>query len=174
MLKPTCVLLLSLFALARAEMEGFIVGGQHAKIINHAHSVYLDLYCVSSIDNSKSGWMCGASVLNQEILLTAGHCLYTCNDESHININIGNENWEDGQVYLLYSFLIHEDYNPQTQANDICLVRGQKPLKLSGKASRVALMKRPPYSEMATVAGWGVTDVSRMQRYLRSVDESVI
>ncbi|KOB74130.1 Chymotrypsin-1 [Operophtera brumata] len=162
MLKLTCVLILSLVASARSAMEGFIVGGQYAKIDNFAHSVFLDIYCVSKVDNSTSGWICGASVVNQKILLSAAHCLHDCSHRSHISIHVGNANSDRGQIYSLYSFVIHEGYNAQTNVNDICLVRVRSPLKFSRKASRVALMRAPPYTEKATVAGWGVIDVSNI------------
>lgn len=53
------------------EMEPFIVDGVSARIEDYPHSVYLEVRC-------KIQWICGASILNQNILLTAGHCLYSC------------------------------------------------------------------------------------------------
>lgn len=159
MLKPACVLLLGLVTTSLAKMEGFIVGGSFAEIEKHPHSAFLTIHCVSD-DGVTSGWICGSSIVNQHILLTAAHCLFGCSYNSHIGVNLGNENRQSGQVYFSYSFAIHEEYNPQSSANDLCLIRLEKPILLGKRASRVALMRRPPYSEKATVAGWGAIDVS--------------
>ncbi|KOB74132.1 Uncharacterized protein OBRU01_02159 [Operophtera brumata] len=158
MLKPTCVVLLGLFASARAAMEGFVAGGQYAKIANQAHSVFLDVLQHVSKEES---WMCGSSILNQQLLLTAGHCCHGCSYASRIKIHVGSANRELGDIHDFHDFVIHENFNRQSLVNDICLVKVRTPLTLRSNAvTRVALNRYPPYGETATVAGWGVIDVS--------------
>lgn len=161
MLKLAFIILLGSVTTALAVMEGFIVGGKFANINNHAHSAFLNVNCV--LDGGKrAAWICGSSIVNQQILLTAAHCLYECTYESHIGINLGSEHRNRGRTYTTYSFVVHEDYNSKTSSNDISLIRVDNPLLLSMKITRVALMKRPPYTERATVAGWGMVDVSTL------------
>lgn len=159
MVKQTCILLLSMVASASTKMEGFVVGGQFANIEHHAHSAFLSVYCVSDTGN-KTGWICGSSVVNQMILLTAGHCLYGCSANSHIAVNLGNEHRHKGKIYSAFSYMVHENYSPKTSLNDISLLRVDRAMTLNKKISRVALMRKPPYSELAKVAGWGYVDVS--------------
>lgn len=173
MLRPTCVLLLGLFAFVRAAMEGFIVGGQMANILHHAHSAFLNVNCNANGDIYV--WICGASIVNQNILLTAGHCLAGCSYQSHITINLGDEHRDRGRTYSAYSFMVHEHYDQVTSTNDICLLRVASSLTLNSKSSRVALMKRPPYSENAKVAGWGMVDVSSKFRFrFRRISKSAM
>ncbi|KAI8425294.1 hypothetical protein MSG28_007069 [Choristoneura fumiferana] len=66
-------------------MEGRIVGGETAKMKHYPHSVYLDAAC----DGGE--WHCGASILNQKILLTAAHCVMGCDEDWAISAFAGNE-----------------------------------------------------------------------------------
>lgn len=66
-------------------MEAFIVGAENARIDNFPHAVYLEL-------STNRKWICGSAILNQDIILTAAHCLYTCVDtECNINAFAGHE-----------------------------------------------------------------------------------
>lgn len=166
MFKSTCVLLLG-FTTALAKMEGFVVGGSYAKIKHHSHSAFLSINCASS-DGIKRGFICGSSIVNQNILLTAAHCLYGCTIESYIRVNLGSENRQRGQVLSSFSFVIHENYNPWTSANDICLIRTNKLIVFGDTVTRVAIMRKVkvPYNEKATVAGWGFIDASSYHYYV--------
>ncbi|KOB74131.1 Trypsin-like serine proteinase [Operophtera brumata] len=162
MLKPTIVVLLGLIASARGSMEGFILGGEYAKIVNHAHSAFIHIDCVSKEHYLLGSWSCGASIINQKFLLTAAHCLSDCGKPSRIKIHVGSENLRKGQIYDCNRFAIHFDYDPQSVTNDISLVQVQSPLTLSRNSSRVALTRRHMHEETATVAGWGRFDVSKI------------
>lgn len=140
-------------------MEGFIVGGNYANIELHAHSAFLNIYCVTD-DGNRTGFVCGSSVVNQRIILTAAHCLSGCNSYSHVTVNLGDEHRHKGKAYTVFSFMLHEDYSPLTSSNDISLLQVEKAIELNKKTGRVALMRNPPYSELAKVAGWGMVDVS--------------
>lgn len=161
----SCVLLLSLVTSTLAKMEGFIVGGSFANISQHAHSAFLKIHCVSD-RGVKTGFICGSSIVNQYILLSAAHCIYGCTSQSHIGINLGNENRQRGQTYQAHSFAIHEDFSLKTSQNDICLLKLKYPISLHKKATRIALMEKPPYGEKATVAGWGMIDVNILNKYV--------
>lgn len=69
-------------------MEPFVVGGLTKTIAEYPHSIYLAADC-------SKPWICGASVLNQNILITAAHCLKGCdvdNPEHLIEAFAGHEN----------------------------------------------------------------------------------
>lgn len=76
----SCTLIILLVNLKHCStMEPFIVGAQNALIENFPHAVYLEL-------STNRKWICGSAILNQDIVLTAAHCLYICVD-SKCNIN---------------------------------------------------------------------------------------
>ncbi|KOB74133.1 Uncharacterized protein OBRU01_02157 [Operophtera brumata] len=156
-------------------MEGFIVGGEYAKIVNHAHAAFLHIDCVSREHFSFGSWSCGASIINQKSLLTAAHCLRDCGKQSRIKIHVGSENWQKGQIYDCNRFVIHFNYDPRSSTNDICLVQVQSPLTLSRNSSRVALTRRHMHEETATVSGWGMFDDSgEMSELLKFVTQKVM
>lgn len=67
-------------------MEPYVVGGDYANIDQFPHSVYL------YAENNGEAWICGASILNQMILLTAAHCLVDCLNDWSIKAYAGSAN----------------------------------------------------------------------------------
>ncbi|KAJ0182088.1 hypothetical protein K1T71_002810 [Dendrolimus kikuchii] len=110
--------------------------------------------CVSKNDN-RVVWICGASIINQKILLTAGHCVEGCTKSSDITINVGSTNKNNGFATTAHSFIIHENYNKEGAA-DIGMIKSRVTLKLSSKISRISLLKNPPFFLVAQLAGWGL------------------
>lgn len=147
----SCVIIV----LSDSKMQPFIVGGHRAKIVDFPYSVHL------GIQEDKVGtWMCGGSIINQYLTLTAAHCLYPCTQGSAISVSYGDENILKSHFTTARSYAIHQRYSDDSLLNDIALVRLNTPLSFNSKVSRVVLMENPPYKEEAAVAGWGVTDVS--------------
>lgn len=78
------VVLLLLLAVSFA-LESRVVGGNFVSIKKFPHSVFLDCLC----DDGES--ICGASVLNQMIILTAAHCMHDCTGRWTVKAFVGNE-----------------------------------------------------------------------------------
>ncbi|RVE43013.1 hypothetical protein evm_012325 [Chilo suppressalis] len=133
-------------------MEGFIVGGEPAYLHHHPHSAFLRLTCCDT-----SSWICGASILNQHILLTAAHCIDGCTVTT-LNIVVGHRNRYRGKTFFASAIMIHKGYDIADSVNDIGLVVLRTPLNLDKNKSRVAIMKKPPNRGEAVVAGWGKID----------------
>lgn len=91
----SCTLIILLMNLKRySTMEPFIVGAENTPIENFPHAVYLEL-------TNDRKWICGSAILNQDIILTAAHCLYTCSDSKcNINAFAGHESLY--KVKILY------------------------------------------------------------------------
>ncbi|KAG6450449.1 trypsin delta [Manduca sexta] len=169
-----CLALAICFKLAKCNMEGFIVGGSHALITRYPHSAFMNANCVTS-DKKTLKWICGASIVNQQVLLTAAHCLASCTSSSSIRINVGSENKQRGIINSVSSFLVHEDYSAKSSYADIGLIKMSRRLNFGSKISRVALMRKPPQGEIASVAGWGLTDedLTVTSPYLKYINQTV-
>ncbi|XP_063376846.1 trypsin delta-like [Cydia fagiglandana] len=136
----------------KSQLSGKIVGGEFSSIKKFPHSAFI------TINNEDRSSTCGASILNQAILLTAAHCLSTCNEKCKIKAYFGSERKSKGYERNVISFKVHENYDTETKAQDIALMRLDKDLQFGKKVKRVIIMKTPPKSDKAEIAGWGWID----------------
>ncbi|XP_075991737.1 chymotrypsin-1-like isoform X2 [Anticarsia gemmatalis] len=141
-----------------SEMESKIVGGDVVKNDEFAHAAFLIIQCQVRYDERVLSWICGSSILNQNLLLTAAHCLVDCTRNSWVSVSVGSNRLDTETGSSAYSYLIHQDFVYDSPDNDIGLVKLKTPLELNSMVKRVALMKEPPYKETAQVAGWGLAD----------------
>ncbi|XP_073950013.1 chymotrypsin-1-like [Choristoneura fumiferana] len=131
-------------------MEGRIVGGETAKMKHYPHSVYLDAAC----DGGE--WHCGASILNQKILLTAAHCVMGCDEDWAISAFAGNEVIDEMKLYRKISrYIIHPKYETTSFTHDIALLLMSKHLPFGTTIKRVIIKNRFPKDKDLTIAGWG-------------------
>ncbi|KAJ8726597.1 hypothetical protein PYW07_001295 [Mythimna separata] len=138
----------------KCDKELLITDGEEAKIMKFPHSAFLEL-----VVNNEGEYIfyCGASIVNQRILLTAAHCVEDCSSQSLISVAVGRSNWEKGLLSSVHSFVTHPKYDVKLFIYDIALLTLTTDLKFSKRIQRVALMKNPPYYEKAQVAAWGET-----------------
>jgi trypsin len=105
---------------------------------------------------------CGASVLNADTSITAGHCVYGEDYASPVNLrvvageqslstNSGNE-----QAVVIDRIAIHEDYSSSGTLNDIALLRGATSFSFNSNVAAVNLPSAfQATSGTCTVTGWG-------------------
>lgn len=61
-----------------------------------------------------------------------------------------------GQRYALESYKIHENYDPKTQANDICLLKTATPIVMNDKVAAVKLASQETkVGDNLMLTGWG-------------------
>ncbi|XP_075991759.1 uncharacterized protein LOC142987094 [Anticarsia gemmatalis] len=157
--------LLSFLAVCDAEIQMYVMEGSYANISKFPYSAFLGVQCVLAPGKDPTPWICGSSILNQQLLLTAAHCLEDCIKESPITISVGHERLMQGAIGTAHSFIMHENYNDDDDVmNDIALVRVKKRIQFNSKVSRVALMRKPPYYEAAIIAGWGFDGMGISER----------
>ncbi|XP_063358714.1 trypsin alpha-4-like [Cydia amplana] len=156
--KRALIVILSyiLFQLINARKEnvmtGHIVGGFLSKIESFPFAVYISKSC-----NVYRNSSCGASILNQVILLTAAHCFKNC-DPFTVNAYSGSIRKYSGFENKVISYKRHEEYYPTRHNNDIALLRLETELIFGRAVKRIILMKYPPDNTLAVVAGWGWID----------------
>ncbi|CAH2237832.1 jg4408 [Pararge aegeria aegeria] len=100
--------------------------------------------------------MCGSSILNQKILITAAHCI----EKPYVRFTVYAGHTENylGDVYPVQAVKTHEKYNSHTVDHDIGLILVKKPIKLGKLAQRITVLRIPPRPMTAAVAGWGLID----------------
>lgn len=151
------LIILSLIRLVKCEIEFLIVGGEEAPIRRFPHAAFLHARC--HIQN-EPGWICGSSIINQRILLTAAHCVDTCWGQNTMTIYVGHNHKQKGKASRVQHIITHDDYLTNKFDYDIALVKVKRDIKFSLDVRRVAIMKKAPFFTKAQVAGWGLIKVS--------------
>ncbi|KAF4518665.1 hypothetical protein B566_EDAN002699 [Ephemera danica] len=106
---------------------------------------------------------CGGTIINENWMLTAAHCVYYGSlTPSKTLVYAGSVDLIDGGTfYPVKQFRLHPDFNIDTMANDIALVRMAKPFKMNESTAPVVLPLQgqiTPVGSNATVVGWGITE----------------
>jgi len=130
---------------------GKIVGGQEADEGEYPWQIS---WRRSAGDGSYHS--CGGSVMNENWVLSAGHC---CNGLAGGEIAAGiNDRFDNENAQLTgFTKFLHPDYNPSNTNNDVCLLKLDTPLTLNEKVKPIKLNRKDDWESgtMFTVTGWG-------------------
>ncbi|NXJ12025.1 DDN1 protein, partial [Odontophorus gujanensis] len=128
---------------------GQIIGGHEAKPHSHPYMAYLKIGTVN----------CGGFLVAPDWVMTAAHCLL-----GNITVVLGAHNIyepEHSQQFRgVLKYHPHPDYNPDTVANDIMLLKARR-ATLNQYVRTIALPKTSsdlPTGTSCTIAGWGLID----------------
>ncbi|XP_075977006.1 brachyurin-like [Anticarsia gemmatalis] len=140
-----------------------IAGGQ----ITEPNSRPYQLALYSRVGTTGELGFCGASLINQEWVLTAAHCCFHNGEEvNHVQAILGAhslyDRYENGRrVVNVAELIIHPAWDPETFANDIALLRLANVIQITDTISPVLL----PYRSISAfnfagfgtvVSGWGI------------------
>jgi len=110
---------------------------------------------------SGSGQYCGATLISDNHVITAAHCLKPFNKDD-ILIKLGeydfNQNGETGdETFSVAAMKLHENYNDVTYENDIAIMRLNRPATFSDSIWPICLPEgnRELTNTRAYVIGWG-------------------
>ncbi|KAF7397924.1 hypothetical protein HZH68_009146 [Vespula germanica] len=133
--------------------EGRIIGGENTKIIEAPYQV--------SILNLGSHY-CGGSIINNEWILTAGHC--AGKPLSHYSVRTGSDkSTSGGNVHIVSGIYRHENFSSTPKGvplNDIALLHLSKPIEENETQKSITLFSRDEKVEAGSIAiitGWGKT-----------------
>uniref|UniRef100_A0A6P4EE42 trypsin n=1 Tax=Drosophila rhopaloa TaxID=1041015 RepID=A0A6P4EE42_DRORH len=105
-----------------------------------------------------NGHDCGGVILSERVILTAAQCLKGVNLKRY-SVRAGSSHWsKGGQVVKVQKAIPHEQYNSQTDENDIAVLILASPLKFNSEVQKIDLAdKSPKAGTKSLVSGWGHT-----------------
>ena len=116
---------------------------------------------------------CGASIFDQNHVITAAHCVEVVISEPE-NVALRFGEWkldqDEPQEALRHStaFYMHPQYNPFTLENDIALITLDETLEFTNSIQPICLTVQPVVpGEEAYVMGWGDTRGTEDNNYLQ-------
>uniref|UniRef100_A0A1Y9IV60 Peptidase S1 domain-containing protein n=1 Tax=Anopheles minimus TaxID=112268 RepID=A0A1Y9IV60_9DIPT len=138
-------------------MSGRIIGGVEANVGDAPYQLSLRRF---------NYHVCGASVLDTSLAITAAHCVSSRTEPEFITLKGGSINRTDdadGVIFSVIEIIVHPTYNPYTYHNDVALLRIEGTFNDVENLSPIALHTgaistssfNPVY---CTVSGWGLTN----------------
>ncbi|KAK4009045.1 hypothetical protein OUZ56_014186 [Daphnia magna] len=110
---------------------------------------------------------CGATLIKQQYLLTAAHCIYYRKIISitaflgyhYLNIERFDKTGYEVIIPVTQAF-VHDDFDLTSMQHDIAILELAKPVRFTDQVHTICLAENEPASTVtnATVAGWGSTE----------------
>ncbi|CAF4836882.1 unnamed protein product [Pieris macdunnoughi] len=131
-----------------------IIGGQDATPGIAKYQVSIRVH-----ENGTEVHHCGGSILNEEYVLTAAHCVYNEKIED-LSMVVGSHTIDKGgDRYKIKKLIPHENFDKRSVKNDIGIVHIEGKFKFSDKVQPIELLKAmAPIGKKCLLTGWGYVD----------------
>ncbi|XP_026479124.1 serine protease snake-like [Ctenocephalides felis] len=136
-----------------------VIGGQHAGVREFPHMALLGM----GEENSKK-WTCGGTLISDEFVLTAGHCVFSPQDGEVRWIRLGendisNEGDSETQDFSVAEIIKHPQYKAPSRYHDIALLRLDRKAILNKFVIPACLHTEFNINHQKAIAtGWGRTE----------------
>ncbi|XP_075168795.1 trypsin-like [Haematobia irritans] len=139
-------------------LDGRIVNGVYTTIQQHPHQV--------SLQTNDGSHFCGGSIIAEDIILTAAHCMMVFERlkdyqiQAHeFKVRLGASKYNmGGELVAVKSLKIHDNFDPNSKMNDVALVKLATPVRESKNVRYIPLVEKTPATgTTAVVTGWGTT-----------------
>lgn len=142
-----------------------ILGGEQTNLGDFPHMAALGY----PTDDGSIGWRCGGSLVSENYILTAAHCLTRAQPSvvrlGQVDLTANDENSE-AQDFQIADTIMHPDYVPNRNYHDIALLRLSANVQMTENVYpaclRTTVADIP--NESLIVTGWGDTSVERRER----------
>ncbi|KAM7345994.1 trypsin-like [Cochliomyia hominivorax] len=130
------------------DLDGRIVNGVDTTIQAHPYQV--------SIQTNSGFHFCGGSIISEDIVVTAAHCMQKYKPWQ-FKVRLGSTEYnKGGELVAVKAFKFHELYDPDTMVYDVAVIKLATPVRESSKIRYVKLAETtPPTGTLAVVTGWG-------------------
>ncbi|CAL8093666.1 unnamed protein product [Orchesella dallaii] len=131
-----------------------VVGGRQAQIGEFPYTVAL-------LSNNKQ--FCGGSLISEDWVLTAAHCITSFRSFSGVTVSVGDHNLKQqnevkSQSRGVKRGFYHRLFSIQNLQNDVALLQISSPVTLGDNIQTICLSKQPPpYGVQGVLSGWGKT-----------------
>lgn len=163
------------------QIDPKIIGGEAAPFETTRHQVSLRLKTVEEQLGFGEGHICGGSLILQNFVVTAAHCVYryvleprpgyVLRDASEFQVVLGNlqrlQKTDKTVIATVKKIIPHELYCPDQLLNDIALLELSQPVSASFPSNKTAedpisvirlASQSPSGFKVCTVTGWGYTN----------------
>ncbi|KAK4878655.1 hypothetical protein RN001_011161 [Aquatica leii] len=126
-----------------------IVGGQPASISTYPYQ--------ASLRSMSNTHFCGGSIISDEWILTAAHCLPGRTARNMFVVVGTNSLNSGGSRYTVSEIISHPNYNEDSNVNDIALIKISGKIVFGPNVKPVRLsLDYPPTGSNLTLTGWGL------------------
>lgn len=154
-----------------------IIGGTEASINEFPHLTGI-VYAPSSII------VCGGSIIHYRYILSAAHCARAFNNPTQLGALVGDHDYTIGAdsaftaLYPVEQWIVHENYNGETENNDIALLKTSSDIMYSRGVAPICLpfiYATQTFENVAVeVAGFGSTSFGGpTSQFLRKISITV-
>ncbi|KAL5273192.1 CLIPC1 family protein [Megaselia abdita] len=155
----------------RHKTQSLVVGGVNAGLYEFPHMALLGYV---SRPEGNIDWDCAGSLISDEYVLTAAHCLTTKAGLEKVRLGeLDYTSKTDGATpkdYRISSMISHPKYDPDLTYNDIAIIRLTEKVILTPEVRPACLPKSADIKQRMIATGWGKTEFAGVKSsYLQKV-----